>query len=184
LSIFSISRQIRSFLPWLSVASLESRQSTGFDNSSRVPPDQGIFYEPRHTQKYAQLRTMPRSPRIVTQEAIAAVMTAFLAGCEASDEAARVVNAAHEQGNSARRLSRMLSQAECEEEMADIATEPVGDVAEEIIRNLYSELLARSPVEQELKAWTGAARSMSVIDLVKVFVASDEFKRRLKDIPA
>jgi hypothetical protein len=120
--------------------------------------------------------------RSVTQEAIATVMTAFLAACEAADQAARVVTAA--EGDSARLLSRMLSQVECEEGMADIATEPVGDVAEEIIRNLYSELLARSPGEQELKAWTGAARSMSVIDLVKVFVASDEFKRRLKDIPA
>jgi hypothetical protein len=78
----------------------------------------------------------------------------------------------------------MLSQVECEEGMADIATESVGDVAEETIRNLYSELLARSPGERELEAWTAVARGRSVIDLVKMFVSSDEFKARLKDIPA
>jgi hypothetical protein len=104
------------------------------------------------------------------------VITAFLAACEAPDEAARMVNAPREEGDSARRLSRMLSQMEREEEMADIATEPVGDIAEETIRNLYSELLARSPGEQELKAWTAYARGRSVIDLVKLFVASEEFK--------
>jgi hypothetical protein len=122
--------------------------------------------------------------RNVTQEAIATVMTAFLAACEAQDGVAPVANAARGEGDSARQLSRLLGQVECEEGMADIATEPVGDVAEETILSLYSELLARSPLEGELKHWAGAARSMSVIDLVKLFVASDEFKRRLKDIPA
>jgi hypothetical protein len=122
--------------------------------------------------------------RSVTQEAIATVMTAFLAACEAADEAARVVNAPREEGDSARRLSRMLSQVECEEGMADIATKPVGDVAEETIRTLYSELLARSPGEGELEAWTAYARGRSVIDLVKLLVSSDEFKGRLKGIPA
>jgi hypothetical protein len=122
--------------------------------------------------------------RSVTQEAIATVMTAFLAACEATDEAARVVNAPRAEGDSARRLSSMLSQVECEEGMVDIAAESVGDVAEETIRNLYSELLARSPGERELEAWTDYARGRSVIDLVKLFVASDEFKGRLKDIPA
>lgn len=68
--------------------------------------------------------------------------------------------------------------------MADVPTKPVGDVAEETIRSLYSALLARSPGERELEGWTDAARNMSVIDLVKVFVASDEFKGRMKDIPA
>lgn len=122
--------------------------------------------------------------RSVTQEAIATVMTAFLAGCEAANEAARVVNPPREEGDAARQLSRMLSQVECEEGMADIPTEPVADITEETIRNLYSALLARSPAEHELKHWTDPARSMSVMDLVKVFVSSDEFKRRLKDIPA
>ncbi|BBX47782.1 GSCFA domain-containing protein [Mycobacterium cookii] len=121
--------------------------------------------------------------RSVTQEAIEAVMTAFLAACEAGHVAARV-NAPREEGDSARRLSRMLSQVECEEGMADVPTKPVGDVAEETIRSLYSALLARSPGERELEGWTDAARNMSVIDLVKVFVASDEFKGRMKDIPA
>jgi hypothetical protein len=122
--------------------------------------------------------------RSVTQEAIATVMTAFLAACEAPDEAARVVSAPRKEGDAARQLSRMLSQVECEEEMSDVPTEPVGDVTEETIRNLYSELLARLPLQEELAGWTVAARGMSVIDLVKLFVASDEFKRRLKDIPA
>ncbi|MBI2698218.1 hypothetical protein BHQ23_20565 [Mycobacterium gordonae] len=121
--------------------------------------------------------------RSVTQEAIATVMTAFLAACEAPEDAC-IVNAPREDGDSARRLSQMLSHVECEEGMADIPTRPVGDVTEETIRNLYSELLARSPGERELKDWTGAARGMSVIDLVKLFVSSDEFKRRLKEIPA
>ena len=122
--------------------------------------------------------------RNVTQEAIATVMNAFLAVCDAAGEAAPVVNAARDEGDSARRLSRLLSQVECEEAMADFQTDPVGDVTEETIRNLYSELLARSPAELELKYWTFAARDKSVIDLVKMFVASDEFKGRLKDIPA
>jgi hypothetical protein len=122
--------------------------------------------------------------RSVTQEAIATVMTAFLAACETADEAARMVNAPRKEGDSARRLSRMLSQVECEEAMADIPTKPIGDVTEETIRNLYSALLERLPGESELKDWTGAARDMSVIDLVKLFVKSDEFKRRLKDVPA
>ncbi len=122
--------------------------------------------------------------RSLTQEAIATVMTAFLAACEAPAEAPHVVNAPREEGGSARLLSRMVSQAECEEAMADAPTEQVGDVTEETVKNLFSELLARSPGEQELKGCIGAARDMSVIDLVKLFVASDEFKRRLKDIPA
>jgi hypothetical protein len=122
--------------------------------------------------------------RSVTQEAIATVMTAFLAACEAADEAPRVANAPREDGDAARLLSRMLRQAECEEGMADIPTKPVGDVAEETIRTLYSELLARSPGEGELKHWTGVARDVSVIDLVKLFVSSDEFKLRRKGIPA
>ena len=57
---------------------------------------------------------------------------------------------AREEGESARRLSRMLSEVECEEAMADIATDPVGEVTEETIRNLYSALLARLPGEREL----------------------------------
>ncbi len=92
----------------------------------------------------------------------------------------RVVNAPREEKDAARRLSRMPSQVEFEEDMAGSRAKPVGDVAEDAIRNLFSELLARSPEEQELEAWIGAARGMSVIDLVKLFVASDEFKRRVK----
>ncbi|MEB3065325.1 GSCFA domain-containing protein [[Mycobacterium] zoologicum] len=122
--------------------------------------------------------------RSVTQEAIATVMTAFLAACDAVDEAAQVVNTEREEGDSSRRLSRALSQAECEEAMADMPANPVGDAAEETIRNLYLHLLARSPGERELKNWAAAARSMSMIDLVERFVSSDEFKGRLKDVPA
>ena len=130
--------------------------------------------------------------RSVTQEAIETVMTAFLAACEADDKAASVVNSPRAEQDSARRLSKMLSQVECEEAMADLPTqtvgdvteETVGDVTEETVRSLYSALLARSPGERELEGWTDAARRMSVIDLVKVFVSSDEFKVRLKEAPA
>jgi SAM-dependent methyltransferase len=121
--------------------------------------------------------------RSVTPEAIATVMTAFLAACEAADEAAQVLNAPNEAGDSARLLSQMLSQVECVEGMADIPVKPTGDDMEETVRDLYSELLARPPEESELKFWTDAARGISVIDLVKRFVSSDEFKARLKVVP-
>lgn len=64
--------------------------------------------------------------RSVTQEAIAAVMTAFLSACEAPDQAPPVENESRGQGDSVRLLSRMLSEAECEEAMADIVTKPFG----------------------------------------------------------
>jgi len=115
---------------------------------------------------------MEADRRNVTQEAIGSVMTAFLAACQAPDESARLMNAPRQEQDSASQLSRMLSQAECEEQMADIASEPVGDVARETVRTLYSTLLARAPGEVELKHWSRVAQSTSVIDFVKLFISS------------
>jgi hypothetical protein len=57
--------------------------------------------------------------------------------------------------------------------------------AARVLADLGAETVSYKTIQKrELKNWTAAARGKSVIDLVKLFVSSDEFKRRLKDVPA
>lgn len=119
--------------------------------------------------------------RNVSREAVAAVMAAFLDACETSDVADRVATSVDRETDAARRLSAALVKAECEEAMADPGAAAVqGAIAESTIRRLYETLLARAPTEAELKRWADEPKEVPVLDLVAMFVATHEFKNRLK----
>jgi hypothetical protein len=56
--------------------------------------------------------------------------------------------------------------------------------SEATIRGLYRHLLGRSPMENELKAWSAYAREgVTVLDLVELFVSTEEYKSRLRGAP-